>query len=159
MGERGPAAKPTALKVLEGNPGKRALPQNEPQPDPVVVLPKPPSFLMPLAKKHWKELGAELMRFGLLTTIDLDAFAACCNSYATWVDAMNQIKKTGSLVRSRNGDPMLSPYIGIAEKALSRMLQYQKEFGLTPAARARVSVEKEEDEDEFEAFLKKGKGI
>ena len=146
MGSRGPTSKPTVLKVLEGNPGKRPLPKNEPQPESFDSVPRPPSFLMPLAKKHWKTLGEDLRQAGLLTKVDLDAFAACCNAYATWVDAMGQLKKHGMLVKSPNGYPMPSPYIGIAEKALNRMLQYQKEFGLTPAARARVEVEPDADD-------------
>ncbi|HZK10243.1 MAG TPA: phage terminase small subunit P27 family, partial [Clostridia bacterium] len=33
MATRGRKPKPTALKVLEGNPGKRPLNKNEPQPE------------------------------------------------------------------------------------------------------------------------------
>ncbi len=32
MGQRGPAPKPTALRILEGNPGKRPLNASEPRP-------------------------------------------------------------------------------------------------------------------------------
>lgn len=157
MAKPGPAPKPTALRVAEGNPGKRALPVNEPQPEPLVEIPKPPSFLMDLAKKHWKEQAEILQRAGLLTEVDLDAFAAMCNSYATWVDAQRQLKKTGMLVRGPSGHPVMSPYISISEKALNRLLQYQKEFGLTPSSRTRVQLDSGDgEEDEFSEFLKKG---
>lgn len=153
MAKPGPKPKPTAVKEMEGNPGKRALPENEPRPAELLEIPKPPSFLMPLAKKHWKKMSEELRGCGLLTAIDLDAFAAMCNAYATWVDAQQQLKKTGMLVRSPNGHPVISPYISISEKALNRMLQYQKEFGLTPSSRVRVEVDGDGEDDEFSKFL------
>lgn len=40
---------PTQLKVLNGNPGKRPLNQNEPKPKP--VMPECPSWLNGYAKK------------------------------------------------------------------------------------------------------------
>jgi P27 family predicted phage terminase small subunit len=144
MAKPGPTPKPTALRVLEGNQGKRPMPENEPEVPPLRSVPKPPTFLMPAAKKHWKIEGEKLLAVGLLTEIDLDAFAAYCNAYAGWVDAQRQLKMTGMLVRSPNGYPMPSPWINISEKALDRLLRYQKEFGLTPSARSRVEVDKDE---------------
>jgi hypothetical protein len=40
---RGRKPKPTKLRILEGNRGKRPLPVGEPEPDPSV--PSPPDFL------------------------------------------------------------------------------------------------------------------
>ena len=44
--------KPTNLKLIEGNPGKRPLPGNEPKPKP--KAPSMPSDLDYQAKKTWK---------------------------------------------------------------------------------------------------------
>jgi len=49
--------KPTVLKVLEGNPGKRPLNKNGPKPKP--VAPKTPKHLNSVAKKEWKRVAAE----------------------------------------------------------------------------------------------------
>jgi len=38
---RGPPPKPTYLRILEGNPSKRPLNRNEPQPPPVETLDPP----------------------------------------------------------------------------------------------------------------------
>ena len=43
--------KPTSLKVLEGNPGKRQLNPNEPKPD--ASVPKCPAWLSKEAKREW----------------------------------------------------------------------------------------------------------
>ena len=58
MAARGRKPKPTALKVLEGNPGKRPLNDHEPIP-PKGEL-KCPSWLLPEAKKEWKRLASSL---------------------------------------------------------------------------------------------------
>ena len=50
--------KPTAVKKLEGNPGKRKL--NSKEPVPAKGIPACPDWLMPEAKKEWERL-AELM--------------------------------------------------------------------------------------------------
>jgi P27 family predicted phage terminase small subunit len=154
MGNRGPAAKPTALKVLEGNPGKRPLPKGEPQPGNVTRI-KPPSYLPPLAKKEWRVILPQLQSLGLISDLDIYGLAAYCNAYATWVDALGQIKKTGALVRSPNGYPMPSPWIKISRDAQDEMMRWLKEFGMTPAARSRVSVEGGDDEpDELEKLFR-----
>ena len=55
MGKRGPAPKPTALKVLQGNPGKRKLNDSEPTFEKTDEILKPPSYLSTYAKnrKAW----------------------------------------------------------------------------------------------------------
>ena len=50
MAERGRKPTPTAIKVLEGNPGKRPLNANEPKPK--KKAPRCPSWLEDEAKKN-----------------------------------------------------------------------------------------------------------
>ena len=54
----GRKTKPTAIKKLEGNPGKRKL--NTKEPVPVKGMPTCPEWLLPEAKKEWDRL-ADLM--------------------------------------------------------------------------------------------------
>ena len=72
MATRGRKPKPTALKLLEGNPGKRPLNGREPVP-PRAAL-KCPAWLLPEAKKEWKRLAPALEAMGVLTMADLTAF-------------------------------------------------------------------------------------
>ena len=53
----GRKSKPTALKKLEGNPGKRKL--NTKEPVPGKGMPDCPKWLLPEAKKEW-EMGKAL---------------------------------------------------------------------------------------------------
>lgn len=147
MGERGPAPKPTALKNLEGNPGKRSLPKDEPKPPPLSQV-KPPSFLFPGAKREWKRIVPILDGLGLLSDLDVSALAGYCTAYDTWVTALGQIKKSGMLIQTPNGYFQPSPYIKISRDAQDEMMRWLKEFGMTPAARSRVSAPEQADEDD-----------
>src|SRR5690554_3889293 len=77
--------KPTALKIIAGNPGKRPLPQNEA----VVALaePTPPPFLCDDAKVEWGRVCSQLYAAGLMTEIDRAALAAYAAAYGRWAQA------------------------------------------------------------------------
>ena len=45
----------------------------------------------------------------------------------------------GLVVRTGNGGPTENPLIYIARKAAADMMRYAAEFGLTPAARSRIT--------------------
>lgn len=145
--------KPTALKVLEGNPGKRPINQKEPKPKP--VAPKCPAHLNPCARKEWRRIAVDLEPLGLLTQIDRAALAAYCVAYSRWVEAEDMIRKHGMLVKSPNGYPMQSPYLAIANKAVEQMKGFLTEFGMTPSSRSRLSINDKGQEDEFDRLLGK----
>jgi P27 family predicted phage terminase small subunit len=98
-------------------------------------------------------VSEQLLRLGLLTAVDRAAFAAYCTVYARWADAEEALKKTGPVVRSPSGYPMISPYLIVANRALDQMRQYLIEFGLTPASRSRISADATEQHDSVEDFL------
>jgi phage terminase small subunit len=71
---RGRKPKPTYLKVLEGNPGRR--PPNAGEPKPARRAPTCPSHLCPAAKAEWKRLAQQLSVLRILTELDRAALAA-----------------------------------------------------------------------------------
>ena len=81
--------KPTAMKVLEGNPGKRKLIKKEPVP--AKGMPVCPEWLMPEAKVEWQRLAELMNQMGVLTEVDMAAFAAYCQSYARWLKQLRNI--------------------------------------------------------------------
>jgi DNA modification methylase len=90
---RGRKPKPTRLKVITGNPGKRPLNHNEPRPE--VEIPECPPELGPAAQREWQRLVGDLAAFRLLTNLDRAALAAYCGAYALWAEAMEAIQKFG----------------------------------------------------------------
>ena len=128
--------KPTAVKILEGNPGKRKLNEHEPQPQ--RKAPPCPKWLEPEAKKEWRRLAKTLEAMGVLTDADMAAFAGYCQAYARWKEAEERITDRGLVIRTPSGYPQQVPYISIAQQYLKLMQQFAEQFGLTPAARSRI---------------------
>jgi len=154
MGTRGRKPKPTAIKVLEGNPGKRPLNANEPKPE--KKSPKCPSWLEPEAKKEWRRMAKVLESLGVLTEIDAAAFAGYCQAYARWKEAEEFLSKHGTIFKTPSGYIQQVPQVSIAQTYLKVMKDFCSEFGLTPAARTRIKVDVEEKsaDDVMEKLLR-----
>ena len=138
MGARGPAPKPTALKVLEGNPGHRPINRSEPRPRP--VAPKCPTWLAAEAKREWKRIAPALERLGLLTEIDGVALAGYCQSYARWRQCQEVLAKDGLTFKTESGYTAARPEVAIGNRALIEVRAFCVQFGLTPSARARMQL-------------------
>jgi P27 family predicted phage terminase small subunit len=142
----GPRKLPTHLKLLRGNPSKRALPP-EPEFDSAPDIPVPPAFLMPAAKAEWRRIAVGLYNMGLLSLVDEHPFAAYCQAFARWVNAEEAIARMaerdlltkGLMIKTTGGNAIQNPLVGTANKAASDMVRYASEFGFTPAARARIA--------------------
>ena len=146
--------KPTALKLLEGNPGKRKITQDEPKPPP--IAPECPTWLHRDAKREWKRIAPQLEAIGILTQIDMAVFAAYCQSYARWKEAEQKVRKSGATAITPSGYEQVSAWEAIAKQREKDMLLCAREFGFTPASRTRVSAkETGGTEDEFTALLSK----
>jgi P27 family predicted phage terminase small subunit len=139
--------KPTHLKLITGNPGKRPLPKAEAKVVP--ALPSPPPHLADEAKVEWGRVSEDLFKVGLLSHCDRAVLAAYCQSYARWVQAERAIASMaerdqltgGLLIKTTNGNAIQSPLVGIANKAAADMVRYAAEIGMTPSARSRITAE------------------
>lgn len=137
---------PTQLKLLRGNPGKQRM-NDEPQPDSEIDVPKPPDFISGYAADEWWRTGTELFRLGLLTKVDVPALAAYCSAYGHWRQAEESLARMaandplmhGKIIKTKYGDAAVNPLVSIARKHAGDMVRYAAEFGLTPAARTRIS--------------------
>jgi P27 family predicted phage terminase small subunit len=141
MGRRGPAPKPTALKLLQGNPGKRPLNTREPQPND--ATPRCPGWLDEEAKIAWRRIVPELKRMGLLTSIDGDALANYCDTWSRWKRSVLFLQKNGDFYSIKDEEGKAKyvqqwPQVAIARNLLAVLNRYQQEFGLTPASRSRL---------------------
>jgi P27 family predicted phage terminase small subunit len=144
---RGRKPKPTHLRLVTGNPGKRALPKAEAKVVP--ALPSPPPHLSDEAKVEWGRISEDLFKVGLLSGIDRAALAAYCQAYGRWVQAEKSLAEmakrdlltAGLLIKTTNGNAIQNPLVGIANKAAADMVRYAAEFGMTPSARSRIDAE------------------
>lgn len=153
MATRGRKPTPTAIKELEGNPGKRPL--NKSEPKPVNKTPSCPKWLEPEAKKEWRRLAKQMEQLGILTEVDVAAFAGYCQAYARWKEAEEFITQHGSIVKTPSGYWQQVPQVSIAQNYLKIMNRFAEQFGLTPSSRSRIIAEDSVSgpADEMEALL------
>ncbi len=144
MGIRGPAPKPTAVKILQGKPGHRPLPANEPKPD-SGRLPSAPRWLSDEAKREWKRIAPRLHAVGLLTEVDGLALAMLCEAFAQYMAAKTVVDSEGMLLVSEKGNSYQHPAAGLMTQARGELMKWAREFGMTPAARSRISVQAADD--------------
>ena len=140
MGLRGPARKPTALKVLNGNPGRRPINDQEPVFDP--GKPTPPSYLPAEAKKEWRRIMPQLLRNGLFTVVDVPALVIYCKAWAHYLACEEYIAKHGY------GYPVIDektkklkyigqfPQVSISRNSVGIIDKFAGKFGLTPSDRS-----------------------
>lgn len=136
---RGRKPKPTALKLIEGNPGKRPIRGAEPRPP--NSQPTCPAHLSPTAKAEWKRLAQALNGIGLLTQVDRAALAAYCQAYGRWVEAERKLSQTPVILKMPSGYIQQSPWLTISNKQLDLMARFMTELGLTPSARSRLAIQ------------------
>lgn len=149
--------KPTAIKLLEGNPGKRKLNEREPKPE--TGMPTCPDWLDKDAKTEWKRLAKTLHQMGVLSTTDRAVFAKYCQGWALWKAAKLHLDEEGRVIINDKDVPVLNPWVNVEEKAVKQMSQAASEIGLTPSSRSRIVAAGEANakpKDEMEEILKKG---
>jgi len=153
---RGRKPKPTAQRVLEGNPGKRKLNAAEaPIPVPPDAFDEPPTGLgvNAHAVAEWRRLAPLLRRVRLVTEADRAALTALCVEWARYLDATAEVARLGMVVKAPSGYPMPNPYLPIATRALAACIKLWPELGLTPSSRSRVRTATQEDApDAFTEF-------
>jgi P27 family predicted phage terminase small subunit len=150
----GPKPKPTALKVIQGNPGKRRLPKNEPKPR--RIAPDPAAYLDADAVKVWKELAPELEAVGVLTIVDRYAFAAYCQAVADIAGLSAFLAEHGETHNTgQHGAIQQRPQVAMLHKAYDRAAKFGAEFGIGAASRTKVEVKpREQEQDPLEAVRK-----
>jgi P27 family predicted phage terminase small subunit len=145
----GPRPKPTFLKLIEGNPGKRPLSKREPKPQ--GLLTTAPAWLTPSQQLHWQH-AIDSAPIGLLTKLDMQMLAVwvvAADLYQRAVEqqaALDRRNKTTSLLsRTPNGSVQQSPYLPIINKQAMIMIKAAAEMGFSPAARTRIEMPDPED--------------
>ena len=136
------------MKLLRGNPGKEALNRDEPQPAAEPDVPASPVFLKGYAEAEWSRVAGELYHLKCLAGIDTHLLAAYCEAYAIWRTAVETLDAMaardpvtqGLLVKAKNGAAIQNPLMLTIRQAGNDMVRFAGEFGLSPAARSRISM-------------------
>jgi P27 family predicted phage terminase small subunit len=136
--------KPEHLKLVQGTSRKDR--SNPDAPTPPDELPVAPDTLTSNGKAHFVRLVAIIDGMGVASSADVDAVAMA----ATRLDEIDlaglEIEHAGMVVTSINarGDKMLRGHPAVRQRseAMRHLQSLLAEFGLTPAARTKVSAKK-----------------
>ena len=151
--------KPTRLKLLQGNPGKRQLPKAEPRPE--AKAPRPPKWLKGAALSEWRRIVPELERLGLMTRIDRAALTGYCASWARFREAEEFLTKNGTTYVVRDKDGRTKAVVNFPQVGTSRaerlvMHRFLVGFGLDPSSRSRVKSNEVRPRSALEELLGRG---
>lgn len=135
--KRGRKPKPTTLKLLQGNPGKRPINQEEPQAKPI-FNPDPPAHFSDLQAAKWRDMAAQLGAVRVLTQLDLDALEIYCIEWVAMHAALTDLNERGKLLQAPSGGVMWNPSWTQYKHSLAQCRSLQSEFGLTPSSRTGV---------------------
>lgn len=142
MATRGRKPKPTAQKVLEGNPGKRRLTVGEPRPGASQVR-RMPRGLSPRAQELWHRLADDMADLGMFSDVDIPAFMLMAEHYAVARAALAIVTEDGMTVVDENGLARKHPLLQVFRDNSTAFRAYATEFGMTPSSRARLGARPE----------------
>lgn len=147
----GPAPKPAELKLLEGNRGHRPVNLDQLF-RPEVGMPDVPRWLSKEARKAWRRLAEELLRYNLLSKVDRDSFAMLCQTIGRLEIVERSIAGKQAKLLADGGDPAdalmdTTPNGLRVQSALYQVLNREQDklhrllesFGLRPDARTKVT--------------------
>lgn len=132
--------KPTALKLVNGNPGKRAINGQEPDPEYLNDL-TPPDYLSDAAKVVWNEIAPNLRTARVLTKMDVPMLHKVCESIATYRRAVIKCQELGEI--GENGS--ISQWEIVKSMAFKQAMAAMQQFGMSPAARTRIAIQPQGD--------------
>lgn len=139
---RGPKPKPSAVKNLTGNPGKRAVNKREPKPDKVV---KRPRAMERLPRRFWDEYAPELERLGILTGVDVPVMQSVAEDYGFMLEAAKQLHEDGLTVEGREGLKK-HPLWQVYRDSRDGLRKGAALFGMDPSARTRMQTPAEAEQ-------------
>ncbi len=138
--------KPSALKKLGGNAGKRKQNRLEPEFSGVPVC---PDWLEDTAKVEWDRIVEELAALNMLRGVDTACLSSYVQSFARWRSAELQVTRDGQTI----SEPIVNksgkiighkvkrhPATTIAKDEKAAMHRAAALFGFDPSSRSRISI-------------------
>jgi P27 family predicted phage terminase small subunit len=150
MGARGPAPKPTALRLIDGDREDRI---NRHEPTPRAGAMECPDDTPDDVRAVFDYTAHELEHMGIDTPADRDALLCFCWAVRNHREASKVLARTGMLIQNRKrGDWVRNPMLIEQGKAAAIIRAFAQEFGLTPSARSRIVNQAESAADDDNPF-------
>ena len=127
-------SKPSKIKELSGNPGKRKTNKAEPRP---LADPSAPTGMSATAKTIFNRLILA-MPSGVYTSVDSYLLAAYCEAVARHQYAVGKLNRGPKEVTGSTGQIKLSPWYSEVSEAARLMVTIGAKLGLDPIARQHI---------------------
>ena len=139
-----PPKTPTAILKMRGSwlADKRG---NEPEPE--RTRPRCPRWLAKEARRAWRELIPQLETMSILGRCDRNALTRYCQLWARWRATEEWLAEHGDIITMRNEAGQLTdlkqvPQVGRSLRLSAELLKLERQFGMTPSARAGLAIPK-----------------
>lgn len=99
----------------------------------------PPDWLDEVAREEFERVVFEAGKLPMFDNLDRSVLAVYASAYSQFVNATLELQKGGYVARDTKM-PMPSPYVGIADKAATKILQCSSKLGLAVTDRLKLIV-------------------
>ncbi len=121
--------------------------------DAITIGPTPEAWMLPRAKKLYKNCCAMLIEKGLLNTANVTQVAMMCQSFAKYEQAERKLKDEGGVTYTDKGFPMQSPWVAISAAAHKEYLGIASTFGFDPMSAMKIRMVGRPKADPFNDFF------
>lgn len=118
-----------------------------------IVLDEPPEILKTdeLACSVWRDTVGFLNATKVMTVADVNQLLIYCQTFADWVRDEQTVRLEGRTVCTDRGGMQKHPLLAVIAQNKSFINAFGREFGMTPASRAKVrSAPTEKPKSEFD---------
>ena len=155
----GPPRKPTALALVDGNRGKRALNKQEPDPEYLAAGSlTAPVWLDARGVAVWDEIAPPLQRARLVAVIDVPLLAMACAAIGQFRHAYAKVgeqavrpgtppaeNSSDDTLRASEKGESLNAWLIVQSMSFKQAVAILREFGVGPAARTRIALQPQMD--------------
>lgn len=149
----GRTPKPSSLRLVEGNRGKRRLNKQEPDPAYLADL-VAPAWLPAATRVVWDEIVPHLRAAKMLTTIDVPMLEKGCVAIAQYRHATKMlgdslvldaesVEESGVKVVTKAAT--LNQWMVAQSMSFKQAMAVLQQFGMSPAARTRIAIQPQGD--------------
>lgn len=115
---------------------------------------KCPDWLDGVAKREWHRVVGELLVLKLVTNLDVTALAMYCDAYSKYRAASELVRKEGAVITFKNAlgatNKVKHPATEVMKQMAALAKSFGAEFGLSFAARVRLTLPKEKSKEPTE---------
>lgn len=155
MPQPGPKPKPPALKLLQGNPGHRPIPDAPKLPPKAPKQPRWSAIFSteaePTAEEEarmvardaaaeWRAVVPVLDQRGLLATVDRAVLVDYCVCWARLLQCERRLAREGLAVKGQKDNLVKHPQTTVAAQYRAALRNYSARLGLSPTDRGRLAL-------------------